>query len=83
MLDAYVLPNKFSLKQVEKHLVGKPQKHVVQLLPNQEIEQEEGQKNQASAVRGRCRTKQETSKKQEGSIPIGSNHIFGHPSWLL
>jgi hypothetical protein len=45
MLDAYILPNKFSLKQVEKHLVGRPQKNVVQLLPNQEIEQEEGQKN--------------------------------------
>jgi len=48
IIDAYVLPNKFSLKQVEKCHVGKPQKHVVQLLPNQEIkqeEQEEGQKN--------------------------------------
>jgi hypothetical protein len=45
MLDAYVLPNKFSLKQMEKCLVGKPQKHVVQLLPNQEIKLEEGQKN--------------------------------------
>jgi hypothetical protein len=36
------------LKQVEKHPVSRPQKHVVQLLPNQEIkqeEQEEGQKN--------------------------------------
>jgi len=37
--------NKFNLKQVEKCLVGKPQKHVVQLLPNQEFKQEEGQKN--------------------------------------
>jgi hypothetical protein len=45
MFDAHVLPNKFSLKQVEKCHPGKPQKHVVQLLPNQEIKQEEGQKN--------------------------------------
>ncbi len=48
MFNAYVLPNKFSLKQVEKSPMGKPQKHVVQLLPNQEIkqeDQEEGQKN--------------------------------------
>jgi hypothetical protein len=35
LLDACVLPNKFSLKQVEKCVVGKPQKYVVQLLPNQ------------------------------------------------
>jgi hypothetical protein len=37
MFNAYVLPNRFSLKQVEKRPVGRPQKHVVQLLPNQEI----------------------------------------------
>jgi hypothetical protein len=48
MFDAYVLSNKFSLKQVEKCPMGRPWKHVLQLLPNQEIkqeEQEEGQKN--------------------------------------
>ncbi len=44
MFNAYVLPNRFSLKQVEKRLVGRPQKHVVQLLPNQEISKRKAKK---------------------------------------